>query len=98
MWYLLAFISLITSAEYIDARIEAFLNQFSNMLETMEKKELEEVRSSLIRLKQLSDVHLKEEVCRNWGEITVGDYLFDRMERQASYLGVEPKLCKCSFT
>jgi hypothetical protein len=66
------------------------------MLEKMEKKEMEEVRSSLIRLKQLSDVYLKEEVSRNWGEITTGDYLFDRQERQASYLGVEPKLCKCS--
>jgi hypothetical protein len=68
------------------------------MLEKMELKELEEVRSSLIRLKQLSDVHLKEEVSRNWSEITSGDYLFDRLERQASYLGVEQKLCKCSFT
>lgn len=70
------------SAEHVDARIEAFLKNFSNMLENMEKKELEEVRSSLIRLKQLSDVHLKEEVSRNWGEITSGYYLFDRLERQ----------------
>jgi nardilysin len=87
----LAFVSLVTSAEHVDARIEAFLKKFSNMLENMEKKELEEVRSSLIRLKQLSDVHLKEEVSRNWGEITSGYYLFDRLERQASDLGVEPK-------
>jgi len=94
----LSFIFFVTSAEYIDTRIEAFLKKFSNMLEKMEKNEMEEVRSSLIRLKQLSDVHLKEEVSRNWHEITSGDYLFDRLERQASYFGVEPKLCKCSFT
>lgn len=70
------------SAEYVDGRIEAFFKKFSNMMEKMEKKEMEEVRSSLIRLKQLSDVHLKEEVSRNWDEITTGDYLFDRLERQ----------------
>lgn len=67
------------------------------MLENMEKKELEEVRSSLIRLKQLSDVHLKEEVSRNWGEITSGAYLFDRLERQASYLGVELKTVQIEY-
>jgi nardilysin len=70
--------------EHVDARIEAFLKKFSNMLKKMREKELEEVRSSLIKLKQLSDIHLKEEVSRNWNEITSGDYMFDRLEREVS--------------
>jgi nardilysin len=69
---------------HIDARIEAFLKRFSKMLKKMREKEMEEVRSSLIKLKQLSDIHLKEEVSRNWNEITSGDYIFDRLEREVS--------------
>lgn len=69
---------------HVDARIEAFLKRFSKILKNMKEKELEEVRSSLIKLKQLSDIHLKEEVSRNWNEITSGDYLFDRLEREVS--------------
>lgn len=68
--------------EHVDARIEAFLKKFSNMLKKMRENELEEVRSSLMKLKQLADVHLKEEVSRNWDEITSGNYLFDRLERE----------------
>jgi nardilysin len=70
--------------EYVDARIEAFLKKFGKMLKKMRENELEEVRSSLIKLKQLSDIHLKEEVSRNWDEITSGDYMFDRLEREVS--------------
>jgi nardilysin len=69
---------------HVDARIEAFLKSFSKMLKKMREKELEEVSSSLIKLKQLSDIHLKEEVSRNWDEITSGDYIFDRLEREVS--------------
>jgi nardilysin len=69
---------------YVDARIEAFLKRFSKILKKMRETELEEVRSSLIKLKQLSDIHLKEEVSRNWNEITSGDYIFDRLEREVS--------------
>jgi nardilysin len=69
---------------HVDARIEAFLKRFSKMLKNMKGKELEEVSSSLIKLKQLSDLHLKEEVSRNWDEITSGCYMFDRLEREVS--------------
>jgi nardilysin len=69
---------------HVDARIEAFLKRFSKMLDKMQEKELEEVRSSLIKLKQLSDLHLKEEVSRNWDEIKSGGYIFDILEREVS--------------
>lgn len=69
---------------HVDARIEAFLKRFSKILKKMQEKELEEVRSSLIKLKQLSDIHLKGEVSKNWDEIISGDYIFDRLEREVS--------------
>ncbi|XP_021929041.1 nardilysin isoform X2 [Zootermopsis nevadensis] len=72
------------SVEHVDARIEAFLKTFSKTLKKIRGKELEEARSSLIKLKQLSDVCLKEEVSRNWDQITSGNYMFDQREREVS--------------
>jgi nardilysin len=69
---------------HVDTRIEAFLKRFSKLLKNMQGKELEEVRSSLIKLKQQSDLRLKNEVSRNWDEIMSGDYMFDRQEREVS--------------
>lgn len=77
--------------EHVDARIEAFLKTFSKTLKKIRGKELEEARSSLIKLKQLSDVCLKEEVSRNWDQITSGNYMFDQREREVS-----SKFCLCS--
>jgi secreted Zn-dependent insulinase-like peptidase len=79
-----SFIIFVASVEHVDARIEAFLKRFSKMLKKMQEKELEEVRISLIKLKQLSDIDLEEEVCRNWKEITSRNYMFDRLEREVS--------------
>ncbi|PNF37373.1 hypothetical protein B7P43_G17280 [Cryptotermes secundus] len=68
----------------VTVNCQAGKHRFSKILKNMKEKELEEVRSSLIKLKQLSDIHLKEEVSRNWNEISSGDYLFDRLEREVS--------------
>ncbi|KAJ9601642.1 hypothetical protein L9F63_000175, partial [Diploptera punctata] len=50
------------------------------------KKELAEIRSSLIKLKTLKDIHLKEEVNRNWEEISSGEYMFDRQKQEVACL------------
>lgn len=66
----------------MDARIEAFLNQFNLNLEAMTETELQTRVQSLIKLKQVPDVSLDEEVSRNWNEILNEEYLFDRLQQE----------------
>ena len=66
----------------MDDRIEAFLNQFNQNLESMTENELQTRVQSLIKLKQVPDVSLDEEVSRNWNEILSEEYLFDRFQQE----------------
>ncbi|CAL7942606.1 unnamed protein product [Xylocopa violacea] len=74
------------STEHIDTRIEAFLEMFNNTLKQTSEKDLDTAQETLIKLKQCADIHLKEEVDRNWMEITSGDYMFDRIENELSMI------------
>ncbi|XP_003401691.1 nardilysin isoform X1 [Bombus terrestris] len=74
------------STEYVDNRIEAFLGMFNNILKEMSEKELDSVKETMIKLKWCADIHLKEEVNRNWSEIESGDYMFDRIEKELSVI------------
>ncbi|KAK7789977.1 hypothetical protein R5R35_006809 [Gryllus longicercus] len=72
------------STEHVNERIESFLKMFYNKLRKMSDKELERAKHSIIKLKQCADLHLKDEVARNWDEITANDYLFDRLEKEVA--------------
>jgi len=50
----------------------------------MTESELETRVQSLIKLKQLPDVSLDEEVSRNWNEVLNEEYLFDRLQREVN--------------
>ena len=50
----------------------------------MTESELETRVQSLIKLKQLPDVSLDEEVSRNWNEVLNEEYLFDRLQREVT--------------
>ncbi len=66
----------------MDQRIEEFLTQFNTSLETMTESELQTRVQSLIKLKQVPDVSLDEEVSRNWNEILNEEYLYDRLQQE----------------
>ncbi|XP_066256356.1 nardilysin [Euwallacea similis] len=68
------------STKHVNERIEEFLKHTKSLLENMDHECFEKLKENLIKIKQCSDVHLKEEVDRNWGEITGEDYLFDRIK------------------
>jgi len=51
-------------------------------LSDITEKELQTRVESLIKLKQLPDVSLEEEVSRNWNEILNEEYLFNRLEQE----------------
>lgn len=70
------------SAAHVDARIEDFLRQFDARLRDMTGDELQTRVQSLIKLKQLPDVSLDEEVARNWNEILGEEYLFNRLQQE----------------
>ncbi|KAJ8952796.1 hypothetical protein NQ318_008113, partial [Aromia moschata] len=67
---------------YIDERIEEFLKHTQQLLADLTDEELDQTKGDLIKTKQCSDVHLKEEVDRNWAEISSDDYLFDRLKQE----------------
>lgn len=73
-------------AHHIDERIEAFRTKMLVILDEMEQHEFDHVRNSLIKLNQVVDMSLEEEVSRNWYEITNEDYLFDRRRKEVEEL------------
>lgn len=70
------------STEHVDNRIDKFLKSFNDVLKLTTEKDLETVKEALTKIKQCADIHLKEEVDRNWIEITNCDYVFDRLEKE----------------
>ncbi|XP_053986881.1 nardilysin-like isoform X2 [Hylaeus volcanicus] len=70
------------STEHVDQRIEAFLRAFNEILKETTEKDFKSIKEALIKQKQCADIHLREELDRNWPEITTGDYMFDRIENE----------------
>ncbi|KAG5345102.1 NRDC protein, partial [Acromyrmex charruanus] len=72
------------TTEYIDQRIEEFLNSFRIVLEQFSEKKLDDVKEGLRISKQHDDTEiLKNRVNRDWSEITKRQYMFDRYEKEA---------------
>uniref|UniRef100_A0A1I8PFT7 Nardilysin n=1 Tax=Stomoxys calcitrans TaxID=35570 RepID=A0A1I8PFT7_STOCA len=74
------------SAGHVEERIESFRSKMLEILDQMPQDEYEHVRESLIKIKQVVDMCLNEEVSRNWGEITTEEYLFDRKRKEVEVL------------
>lgn len=70
------------TTNHVDERIEEFLKSFVKILDETTEEGLDAVKEALTKMKQCADVHLKEEVNRNWGEILTRDYRFDKLERE----------------
>jgi len=71
------------TTEYVDQRIEEFLNSFRIVLEQFSEKKLDDVKEGLRTSKQHDDAEiLKNRVNRDWSEITKQKYMFDRCEKE----------------
>ena len=70
------------TCEYVNNRIELFLKTFAKELREMPYSELNTTKKALIKLKNCTDLNLKEEVTRNWLEIFLETYLFDRSKKE----------------
>jgi len=71
------------TTEFVDLLIERFLNSFKIILEQFSEKELDDIKEGLRILKQHDAEILKNEVNRNWSEITKRQFIFDRCEKEA---------------
>uniref|UniRef100_A0A4W3IYV7 Nardilysin b (N-arginine dibasic convertase) n=1 Tax=Callorhinchus milii TaxID=7868 RepID=A0A4W3IYV7_CALMI len=74
------------STEYVDKKIEEFLFSFYKRLQNMNQDAFHSQVTALIKLKQCEDIHLGEEVDRNWAEIFTQQYLFDRLNHEIQAL------------
>ncbi|XP_067023914.1 nardilysin-like [Acropora muricata] len=74
------------SAEHVDSRIDAFLEEFGAKLSSMTEEDFSSQVDSLIELKEHKDLTLAEEADRNSTEIRDQTYLFDRKKREVESL------------
>jgi len=72
------------SPEYLDARIEAFLDQYREQLTAMDETTFATNRAALAALKEEKDKTLRQESMRHWTEINSRQYLFNRNELEAA--------------
>lgn len=70
------------TTEYVDERIEEFLIHSQTLLEETTEDQLAQIKDDLIKIKEVADYHLQEEVSRNWEEIITDDYMFDRNKQE----------------
>lgn len=79
------------TVDHVEERIKSFLVSSLQRLEGIGREEFDEAVTAIVKLKQYSDVHLKEEVSRNWAEIINDEFVFDRLEREVQNLqNIEP--------
>ncbi|XP_078657543.1 nardilysin-like isoform X2 [Branchiostoma floridae x Branchiostoma belcheri] len=76
-----------------DTKMEKFLEEFDKILKNMTEENFAAQVTALVTLKLCADLHLGEEVDRNWEKIVDQTYLFDRLEREISALH-EFSLCE----
>ncbi len=73
------------SASHVDQRIDAFLESFyHDKLCNLTEEDFQGQVEALVNLKLCADVHLGEEVDRNWWEVLHHTYVFDRLIREVS--------------
>lgn len=76
-----------STTNFVDERIESFIkSMFTKTLKKMNDKKLNQTKRDLIKMKQIADVVLSEEVTRNWTEIVSDDYMFDRLKQEISVI------------
>lgn len=71
---------------YIDSKIEEFIEKALKQLEKLTDDKFQQYKNDLIKIKQLKEVHLEEEVEKFWSEIFYQDYMFDRSEQEVNAL------------
>lgn len=70
------------TTEHADLRITTFVKNLAKTIRKMSDREVNEIKENLKKVKQVADVHLKDEVSRNWAEIVQQNFMFDRIPKE----------------
>ena len=75
------------TADFVDERIESFLNWFCHeKLVNLSTEDFNSAITTLVTMKSQADVTLSEEVDRHWSEIVNAEYFFDRLTEEIKLL------------
>ena len=75
------------TADFVDERIESFLNWFCHeKLVNLSNEDFNSAITTLVTMKSQADVTLSEEVDRHWSEIVNAEYFFDRLTEEIKLL------------
>lgn len=75
------------TAAHCDRRIEAFRSGWlAEHVVGMKEDVFEQFRETLVRLKLTDDNDLRDEMQRNWAEVTTEEYMYDRQRREVECL------------
>lgn len=74
------------SAEHVESRIDAFLDEFAEILRSLADEDFKSQVDSLIELKEHEDLSLADEADRNWTEVLDQTYIFNRKRREVEIL------------
>lgn len=77
--------------QFIQGRIDLFMQQFYDVLEQTSDEEISTHISGLRATIEEKDKHLKDEAVRFWREVMARQYLFDRAERKLEALATLKK-------
>lgn len=70
------------ASEHVDGRIEAFLKHARKLIKKLSDKKFGQTKADLVKMKQVVDFDLDDEVQRNWAEICSRRYQFDRVRQE----------------
>lgn len=74
------------TVDHVDERIEHFRGELINIIANLSNEDFEQYKDSLVQMKLTDDNDLKDEIDRNWGEVTADDYHFERAQLEADEL------------
>ena len=83
--------------DYVETRIEAFMDWLKTHLETISEEDFEKQKASLIAKKEESPKNLGEETKRYWDRITDKFYEFDRRDTEVAQLKATTKADVLAF-
>lgn len=74
------------TVDHIDERIENFRTELVQIIRDMSPEDFQQFKESLIKMKLSDDNDLKDEIIRNWAEVTTDEYVFDRAQKEVQAL------------
>lgn len=74
------------NVDYIDERIENFRKELLEIIKKLSSEDFAQFKESLIKIKLTEDNDIKDEIGRNWAEVSTDEYVFDRAQREVNAL------------